>query len=121
MWSAAFDKARQLLELRFTEGVDPAQAEACAAWVERLLTEAAPGFCLLTDFTGLEQMEIRCLPVIDRLMDVLNRHGISKVVRVVPDPAKDIGFGIMSLFHYGHTVRVVTCDSLPTAEVHLPK
>jgi hypothetical protein len=38
------------------------------------------------------------------------------VVRVIPDPARDIGLQIMSLFHYGHDVRIVTCATLDEAQ-----
>jgi hypothetical protein len=37
------------------------------------------------------------------------------VVRVIPDPQKDIGMQIMSLFHYDRRVRIVTCESLAEA------
>ena len=121
MWSAAFDKPRQLLEIKFAQHVDLAEAQACAARVEALLAEAGPGFCLLSDLSGLAEMDLACEPVIDQVMDSLNRHGVQKIVRVVPAPEKDIGFGIMSLFHYGQHVRVVTCETLEQARTHLPR
>jgi hypothetical protein len=120
MWSAAFDASRQLLEIGFSERVDLAQARDCATQIRALLKSAAPGFCLLNDLTDLQEMETACGPVIDGMMDALNERGISKVIRVIPEPAKDIGFGIMSLFHYARNVRVITCETLEEARVHLP-
>jgi hypothetical protein len=38
------------------------------------------------------------------------------VFRVVPDPRRDIGMQIMSYFHYGADVRIVTCESMAEAE-----
>jgi hypothetical protein len=32
-------------------------------------------------------------------------------VRIIPNPKLDIGFQIMSSFHYGTEVHVVTCES----------
>ena len=37
------------------------------------------------------------------------------VVRVIPDPYKDIGLNIVSLFHYPRRVRIVTCETLEEA------
>jgi hypothetical protein len=37
------------------------------------------------------------------------------VVRVIPDPQKDIGLNILSLFHYRRRVRIVTCKTLAEA------
>ena len=121
MWSTDFDKARQILEINFAQHVDYAEAQACAARVQVLLAEVRPGFCLLSDLSDLAQMDLACEPVIDQVMDALNRHGVQKVVRVVPNPKTDIGFGIMSLFHYGQHVRFVTCETLEQARAHLPR
>jgi hypothetical protein len=120
MWSAVLDKERQLLQIRFAQRVNLQEAKACAGRVEELLADLLPNFSLLNDLSELEEMDVSCEPVIDRMMDVLNRHGIKKVVRVVPEPRKDIGFGIMSLFHYGPRVRVMTCKTLAEAQQQLP-
>jgi hypothetical protein len=37
------------------------------------------------------------------------------VVRIIPDPRKDIGLSIMSVFHYRRGVRIVTCETLAEA------
>jgi hypothetical protein len=37
------------------------------------------------------------------------------VVRVIPDPHRDIGLQIMSYFHYKGDVRIVTCETLAEA------
>jgi len=120
MWAAAFNSERQLLELSFSQHVDRAQAKACALQVTALLNGAAPGFCLLNDLTGLQVMEFSCGPVIDQMMDLLSQRGVEKIVRIVPDPSKDIGFGIMSMFHYDRDVRVITCETMEQAQSHLP-
>jgi len=49
------------------------------------------------------------------MMDLCNKKGVETVVRVIPDPHKDIGLNIMSLFHYRRRVRVVTCQTLEEA------
>ena len=37
------------------------------------------------------------------------------MVRIVPDPKKDIGFQVMSYFHYGPDVNIVTCENMDEA------
>jgi hypothetical protein len=40
---------------------------------------------------------------------------VEHVVRVIPDPRKDIGLNILSHFHYGSKIRVSVCDNLDDA------
>src|SRR5690349_18238780 len=101
MWSATTDPKRNLLEIRFAEHVGLSEVRLCSQHVQELLGTLQAGFWLLTDLSKLEEMELVCGPVIDQMMDLFSRAGIQKVVRVVPDPQKDIGLGIMALFHYG--------------------
>ena len=79
------------------------------------MAELPEGFRLLTDLTGLEAMDSACLPHIKRAMDLGNKKGVALVVRVVPDPHKDIGFNILSIFHYRRGVRIVTVKTVQEA------
>ena len=45
----------------------------------------------------------------------LEEHGVELVIRVVPDPTKDIGFNIISRFHYQHSPRTVICETIAEA------
>ena len=76
--------------------------------VEALQRTIQPGFTVLTDLTGLESMDLDCAPILSRIMELFNRLGTARVVRVIPDPKKDIGLGILSLFHYKSGVAVNT-------------
>ena len=60
-------------------------------------------------------MDLQCRPHINRVMDLCDDAGIDMVVRVIPDPRKDIGLNIMSLFHYRRGLPIVTFESLPEA------
>jgi hypothetical protein len=51
----------------------------------------------------------------EQIMDLCGEKGVAMVVRVVPDPHKDIGYNIMSLFHYTRDVIIVTCSNLDEA------
>jgi hypothetical protein len=52
-------------------------------------------------------------------MDLMSKLGVAKVVRVIPDPHKDIGLNIMSLFHYPRRIPIVTCPTLKEAMAEL--
>ena len=115
MYQAQVDKEKNLLKLHFSQVVSVAEAKSCAEEVERLLADVQQDFCLLTDLSGLEAMDLECLPHIQRVMDLCDKAGIEMVVRVIPDPHKDIGLNILSLFHYHRRVRIVTFESLAEA------
>jgi len=111
MLHAELDEARSLLSLVFSGHVGEEEAKLALEKLRALLDNRRSAFRLLTDLTELESMDLACRPHIDSAMDLCNRHGVQKIVRVVPDPHKDIGFGIMALFHYGRQVRIITCES----------
>lgn len=115
MIATQFDKERQLLTLRHVARVDFEQVKSCDANVRRVLPELRPGFRLFADFSELQTMDSACAHAIGQLMDVLNAAHISLVVRVIPDPHRDIGFNILSLFHYSRKVRIVTVETLAEA------
>jgi len=113
------DKTKNLLTIRFSGSVMAEETRRGMEKVKTLLSELKPGFRLLTDLSGLATMDLACLPHIKGNMDLCNRKGISKVVRVIPDPEKDIGFNILSLFHYRRGIPIVTCESLKEAALAL--
>lgn len=56
----------------------------------------------------LESMDLACSPLIGSIMETCNASGVSEMVRIIPNPRRDIGLQIMSSFHYGNDVRIVT-------------
>ena len=49
------------------------------------------------------------------IMEALAEKKVAVVVRVVPDPHKDIGLNILSQFHYGPNIKLATFESLAAA------
>ena len=49
----------------------------------------------------------------------LNAQGVTEILRVIPDPAQDIGLNIMSLFHYSKEVKFLTLQFREEAETRL--
>jgi hypothetical protein len=66
------------------------------------------GFTIVADLTDLEKMDPECAQVLSRIMEQLGTMGLSRVVRVIPDPRKDIGLAILSLFHYKAGIMINT-------------
>jgi hypothetical protein len=61
-------------------------------------------------------MDLDCVPPLEGLMDLCRQAGVAMVVRVIPDPHKDIGFNILSVFHYPRRVKIVTCETMEEAQ-----
>jgi hypothetical protein len=104
----AVDVPRKLIEVRYTGGVQPPEVEAVLLKVKALLPALPAGFTLLVDLSGLDSMGLECGLPISQLMDLCNAGGIGTVVRIIPDPRKDIGLKILSIIHYGRGVKVLT-------------
>jgi hypothetical protein len=80
-----------------------------------LLAELPPDFRTLTDLSQLEKMDLECMTEIGRAMELIGRSGVGLIVRVIPDPAKDIGFSISSIFHFPQRPQIATCESMTEA------
>jgi hypothetical protein len=115
MFQVEVDKSKNLLKILYAQHVGPEDTKRVGEQIPTLLPDLQPGFRLLTDLSGLKSMDLDCVPYIKRMMDLCNKKGIEMVVRVIPDPQKDIGLNILSLFHYRRRVRIVTCETLDEA------
>lgn len=107
--------AQQLLYFKYVGKVTSDEMRARMDEIRGLLTSLKPGFRLLGDFENLDSMDDDCVAEIGRVMDLLKTNGVELAVRVIPDARKDIGLNILSVFHYGRSVRPVTCDTIDEA------
>jgi len=105
-------KLRRLLYLSFIGRVDVHELTKASADVASVLEDVGPGFRLLTDFERLESVELEGAAEIGKVMELCDQKGVSLVVRVIPEPSKDIGMNILALFHYPHRPRMVTCANM---------
>lgn len=115
MLLATSNTAKQLLCLTYAQRVSPAELQNGQEDVKALLAGLSPGFRLLADLSQVDSIDLECAPEIGRLMELTDQAGVGLVVRVVPDPNKDIGMNILAVFHYLHHPRMVTCDTLTGA------
>jgi len=115
MFVVETDTTKQLLVLSVAGNVTADESRETAARVREKIQEMAPGFVTLADFRWLESMATGSAPFIAEIMDILAAKKVSAVVRVVPDPHRDIGLNILSPFHYGPDVRLMTFETLADA------
>lgn len=105
-------KLKRLLYLSLTGRVEVSELRNAVAEVASILEDLETGFRLLTDFERLESVAIEGATEIGKVMELCDQKGVSLVVRVIPEPSKDIGMNILALFHYPHRPRMVTCASM---------
>ena len=115
MFTVELDQSRNLLRISYGGRVTPDETRLCADEVRLALTILQPGFRLVVDLTGLESMETSCSALIANIMEMCNAAGIAEVIRIIPDPTRDIGLQILSFFHYGTEVHIRTCGSTEEA------
>ena len=105
-----------LVRINYFGHVTAAGMAACCVEIERILPGMEAEFTVLTDLSGLESMDLDCVPHLTKIMDLSRAQGIGTVVRIIPDSTKDIGFNILSIIHYPSGVHIVTCETLAEAE-----
>ena len=110
------DPARNLLQLSFVGDIGLNEIKYYEKAVEEALEKMSHGFYVLTDLTNLKSMDVLCVPHIERTMDRIRSHSVARIVRIIPDRRKDIGFNIMSLFHYPQGLLILTCENKAEAE-----
>ena len=107
--------AQSLLLVRYAGHITVEEVQQAGQQVPTALDDLAPGFRLLADLTDLASMDLACAPFIEKVMDLCQQKGVAEVVRVIPDPTRDIGMQIMSRFHYGPAVQIMTCETVTEA------
>ena len=115
MYSVEFDRSKRLLVISAAGQVTKKEVETVALRVREIIKEVTPGFRVLTDFRWLERMDPAAAVPLAEIMDALAAKDVAAVVRVVPDPRKDIGLNILSQFHYGSQIKLATFESLAEA------
>jgi hypothetical protein len=109
------ESSKNLGKLTFVGAIGVPVMHAAESAIVQALPQLSPGFTLVTDLSQLNTMDRGCVPVIAKFMDIFADAGVAKIVRIIPSSAKDIGFNIMSLFHYRKGVKVITCQTADEA------
>jgi hypothetical protein len=115
MFSVEADDINRLIKISWSKKVSADEMRECAEQLRALTADMRPGFRLLSDLTGLESMDLAGTSYIAAIMDLFAAKQVGMIVRVIPDPHKDIGLNILSYFHYGSQVQVLTYRNLRDA------
>lgn len=110
-----FNTLKNLLHVSFSGKVEVGHLKGCWPELESALAKLQPGFRVITDLSNMEAMEYSCSHEIKSFMDFCRDSGVGSVTRVIPDPTKDIGFSLMSIFHYRHSIPIATYSTLEEA------
>jgi hypothetical protein len=109
------------LHLSFVGQVEGRQFEELRRRLPSIMRCLGADFVLLTDLSEVEEFEFACVSEIASLMEWIVEAGVGEVVRVVPDPRRDIGFAILSAFHYPTILPVRIFTELEEAIQHVAK
>ena len=115
MFSVDASNVESLVTIVWWGKVDLEELRVGTDEIGGVISNMRPGFRVLVDMTGLESMDPAGASYIGTIMDLCLAKQVERVIRVIPDANKDIGFNIMSYFHYDSSVRVVTCENLSQA------
>jgi hypothetical protein len=115
MFLASTNKVKRVLHLSFIGHARVEDLKSTRDEVMLLLADLPEGFRVLTDLSLLQSMDLACGAEISRMMEVFAHKGMSTVVRVIPEPHKDIGFNILAAFHYQRQIQTVTFESMEEA------
>ena len=116
MFSVETNKAKRLLVISAAGHVSKEEVKHATEQVREALRDAAPGIRVLTDFRWLESMRPAAAPHIAEIMDALAEKQVASVIRIIPDPGKDIGMlNILSQFHYSRELPISTVETLVDA------
>jgi hypothetical protein len=115
MISCSADQSGHILTISYGRRVGPMETNAALETLRGLMPRMKAGFILLSDLTSLESMDADCAADIGAMAELLNLNRVACVIRVIPDPKKDIGFNIISLFHFRQPVKIHTRDNLAEA------
>ena len=115
MFSVEASDDERLIKINWSGRVDLDEMRRCAEEIGVTISKMRPGFRVLADMTDLESMDYAGAPYIASVMDLCVTKQVEHVVRVIPDPRKDIGLNILSYFHFGSKIRVTNCENLADA------
>lgn len=115
MFSVEADKSKRLLVISYAGHVTKDEVRQAAQQVREIVKDVAPGFRVLSDFRWLASMDGSAARYVGEIMDAVAAKQVGAVVRVIPDPHKDIGLNILSKFHYGSEFHALTFETLADA------
>src|SRR6201982_3302486 len=116
MYLAEFNPLQRLVKITVAGDATAEEGISARESLRTVLEDVQPGFRLLADLSALVSMPTSVAPHLGEIMELCAEKGVALVVRLLPpDPSKDIGFAIMSRFHYSPDIPIVTCATIEEA------
>lgn len=115
MFVVEVDSSKRFVVISVAGHVTAEESRDTARRVREVIADVEPGFVALADFRWLDSMATGGAQFIGEIMDSFVEKKVSAVVRVMPDARKDIGLNILSQFHYGPEVKLMTFETLADA------
>ena len=119
MMKTRYDSQHNAVIVEFSGDVTVAEAEQVFADLDNVLPKHGKGFMLLTDFSTVKTMEMGIKQEIEEAMELFDAMWVTEILRVLPDPAMDIGFNVLSISHYSKHPKVITCRTRQEADAYL--
>ena len=115
MFLATINKKHRLLHVSYICEVTVADLERGYEDLKSIVHEFPDGFILFADLGRMKSMDPACADIIGKTMELFDKSGVERIVRLFPDPSLDIGLNILSAFHYSSRRPIATCDSMAAA------
>ena len=115
MYSIEASDTERLIKISWSGRVGSDEMRRCDEEIRVAASKMRSRFRVLVDMTDLESMDVACAPYVGSLIDLCVTSQVEHVIRVIPDPHKDIGLNIISYFHYSSKTRVTICENLAVA------
>lgn len=109
------DESKNLLHLIWTGTLNSESAQRFLDNAEAASRKLRQNFDVLSDLRDLKAIEQDATERIDEMMERLTQRGVQRVIRVLPSETENFGLAIMSMFHYGKNVQIITCRTLEEA------
>ncbi|MDP3979886.1 MAG: hypothetical protein Q8Q33_00580 [Chlamydiota bacterium] len=121
MYQVEFNIEENLINVVISGHFNFDEATRLHAQVAQNIEKLSPGFGVLHDISGIDNMDGQSLEPYKQMMDLCNVNGVAKIARIIKDEHADFGLGIMSVFHYGADVHIRTFYELDEAMAFLKK
>jgi hypothetical protein len=112
---ATSNKVKQVLWINYVGQILPEELKRGREDLKVLLGDLRPGFRLMVNLSHVESMGLDCRAEMGRNMDLISQAGVGRVVRIIPDPRKDMGLDILAFFHYRNHPETINCTNLREA------
>jgi len=119
MYLFEIDKTHNRMHIMLSDHFTVSEADKLLAECESRIPDINSDYNILCDLTSLETFEYKAKLIYRKIMDICNKTGAKKVIRVFSDPMETFGMSIMSTFHYNDDVEIVSTDSFTRALRHL--